>query len=308
MTTFPDPLQTLPLPADRVFYAAGILLDADDFRAEQLYHRSRLARTLAYLHGSGTVAGLWIYRTPPLQPGDDPRFPEGREERLEVEPGLAIDRLGRLIEVPRPACIRLNRWFDAQTDDDLVQGFHGAPFNGVVVDLFLRFVACEREKTPAFAAGPFDALDAVQPARLRDGYELNLVIRQEAEPPLPRPVPDLTLPPDPGTPPENERQRRDAIARAIADSDQQRRTLLQNTVFNAWREGTDQRDASGNLTPLPEHATNQDTTEVFLARIVLPATVADGGRPVRSEAEVAIDNYSRPFVYSTAALARWAGI
>jgi hypothetical protein len=45
----------------------------------------------------------------------------------------------------------------------------GAPFNGVIADVFLNFVVCERGKTPAFASGPFDALDAIAPSRLRDG-------------------------------------------------------------------------------------------------------------------------------------------
>jgi hypothetical protein len=36
---FSDPLEQKPEPPDRLFYATGILLDAEDFKAEQLYHR-----------------------------------------------------------------------------------------------------------------------------------------------------------------------------------------------------------------------------------------------------------------------------
>ncbi len=43
---------------ERPAYSNGMLLDDRDFIAEQGYHRDRLARALAYLHGSGTVAGL----------------------------------------------------------------------------------------------------------------------------------------------------------------------------------------------------------------------------------------------------------
>src|SRR6185295_14689509 len=99
-----DPIEQ-PAPPDRVNYATGTLLGADDFLDEQSYHRGRLARALAALHGSGvtlpgiatgfgfaggTVLGLrvdWVKAAP------------NQEEELELTPGLAIDRLGRLIEV-----------------------------------------------------------------------------------------------------------------------------------------------------------------------------------------------------------------
>src|SRR5262245_20848451 len=177
MSTRNDPLAAAAETAragvlDRVFYATGILLAADDFDAEQTYHRGRLARALAYLHGSGTVAGLRVVVVPRLEQGADPDFPNGREEERGVQPGLAPDRLGRLIEIPREVCLRLDRWYQAEPVDRLRTALHGAPANGVIVDLFVRYMSCERGKTPALAAGPFDALDAVQPSRLRDAYEL----------------------------------------------------------------------------------------------------------------------------------------
>src|SRR5215212_6233762 len=87
-----DPLEKGPAAPDRVVYALGVLLDAQDFKDEQLYHRGRLARALAYLHGHGTVAGLAVRWDKPLLPGDDPQFPQGREEEIVLKPGLAIDR------------------------------------------------------------------------------------------------------------------------------------------------------------------------------------------------------------------------
>jgi|CXWL01.1.fsa_nt_gi hypothetical protein len=269
---------------DRVYYATGVLLDAEDFRDEQTYHRGRLARALAYLYGSGTVAGLRVGWEAELAPGADPDFPEGRPERVTVEPGLAIDRLGRLIELPRIACIRLSRWYDAQADDDVAQGFHGVPYDGVVVDVFLTFVACERGKTPAFAAGPYEALDPVVPSRLRDGYELTLVIRKEADPPLPNNLwPDVAGMVDP--------------ARGAA---------VRNAVFGAWREGTQWQEIDGQLNPMMEHAAGQNPAALFLARLALPATQASpAARPVRTGgAAVSVDNDSRPLVFNPG---RWAG-
>src|SRR5687767_11486865 len=108
MSTRPDPLEDRDLRPDRLHYATGAMLDREDFQSEQLYHRGRLARALASLHGSGTVAGL---RAEVRSLGET-------EELLNVTPGLAVDRLGRLVEVPRPACLRLGRWMEhlARTD------------------------------------------------------------------------------------------------------------------------------------------------------------------------------------------------
>jgi hypothetical protein len=295
-----DPLKANHQPPDRVFYATGVLLDAVDFNAEQTYHRAQLARSLAHLHGSGTAAGLkvtWVDASP------DPDAPDAQEEELEVGAGIAVDRHGRLVEVPRTACIRLARWFDAQTDDDLIQALYvgdqapnvntenedGAvvsndPVEGVVADLFIRMVVCERGKTPAFASGPFDALDAVEPSRLRDGYELRLFLRSE------RPLRQ----PDQAWPTDN--------------------ALVHQAIFDSWDRTTDRTDIPGQrgaseLNPLDEHLAGQDTSFVFLARVVIPAELVDGeARPRRIEGDVRIDNHIRPFAYTAGALARLMGL
>ena len=51
------------------------------------------------------------------------------------------------------------------------------PARAVIADVFVRFVTCRQALTPAFASGPFDALDAVQTSRLRDAFEVHLVLR-----------------------------------------------------------------------------------------------------------------------------------
>ena len=288
-----DPLGENGAAPDRVSYATGTLLDAEDFSAEQNYHRGRLARALAYLHGSGTVAGLKVNYEPPAETGSAADL----REELVVEPGVGLDRLGRIIEVPRAACIRLAPWYAGQDPDKLRQAFfegveipahqeNGAEVaahnvNGVVADIFVRFAVCERGKTPAFAAGPFDALDAVQPSRLRDGYKLKLFPRTER----PLPVPEQIWPTD--------------------------RAAVQRQIFEVWRRAT-ARDEQNRLEPLREHLAGQDTTYVFLARVILPTNNLDeldeAGRPVRTVERVEIINEMRPFVYSAAALARIAGL
>lgn len=225
------------------------------------------------------------------EPGSEPK--PDQEEELIVQPGLAIDYLGRMIEVPRSACLRLQRWYDQQSDADLQQGFHPASATGiasnkagVVVDAFLRFVPNAQGNRPAFGSGPFEERDVMPPARLQDGYELKLIIRKELAPPLPQsPWPDLS---------------------AIADLDQRRQTLHQ-AILDAWRE-----DPQETSTPAPfpnEHAEKEDETAVFLARIVIPATVQGDERPERLlDVELVVDNTPRSFVYASGALARWVGI
>ncbi len=278
---------------ERVNYATGVLLDARDFTEEQAYHRGRLARALHYLHGSGTAAGLRVDYDLPLAENENPDFPERREEQLRIEAGLAIDRLGRLIEVPRAICIRLGRWYDAQETGDLHQARHAAPIPGmadealagVVADVFIRFAACERGKTPAFATGPFDATNAAVPSRLRDAYEASLVLRQEVAPPLP-----LTPWPTPATHPDG-LTRREALHEAILD---------------AWDAGTADWEHD-RPAPLNEHAAGQDTTDVLLARVVIP-TEAEDSTTRNMATPVVVGNTIRPFVYTTDAIGHAMGL
>lgn len=277
---------SLPQQApDRVHYATGVLLGAEDFQAEQDYHRARLARALAYTMGHGTLAGLEVaHQTEQVADETHPFHPE----RLLVDPGVAIDRLGRIIEVPRPRCLKLGDWYQSQSPQLLRQAWHdadalwsGAP-SGVAADLFIRFVVCENGKTPSFSSTAFDSFDSVTAARLRDGFEVSLALREETSPPLPSPQwPDF------GT---------DA-----AD--------LRDAIYNAWREGSASGTAQG-LDPLPEHLPGQDSSALFLARVLLPADQGPPGqRPDRRSTEtVIVRNELRPFVVTTNALVRWLGI
>ena len=280
MTVRDDELRLTTGAPDRVAYATGVLLDAQDFQAEQLYHRGRLARALSLLFGDGTVAGL------------EAVVAAGAPARLTVRAGLAIDRVGRLVEVPSDVCLSLDRWYAGQTAGTLDAAMHESA-GGVVADVFVRFAVCERGLTPSFAAGPFDATDAVQPSRLRDGYEIRL---------LPRPEDDLdTRVPPPVWPP-------------IADgTPAERQATLRAQVFGAWaaRElgATADDDLRHQLPARPEHLANQDTTAVFLARVTIPAARAVAGqKPVRTGAAPTVRNDDRRFVYAPAALARLAGV
>lgn len=300
--------------SERAHYATGVLLDAGDFIGEQTYHRGRLARALSYLHGVGTVAGLEAVYCP-----KEP--PERPEDEIEVHPGLALDALGRMIEIPRKACIRVARWYEG-LDVDAIRPFtrgagtytttkqpQGLPNRAVVADLFLRFLACERGKTPSFATGPYDATNAVAPARWRDAYELRLSARAAAdEEDAPPEVPGSNLP---------------ELSSGAVD---ERRKALRQAIFAAWEgprsvvlDGLRAHEflpAELRSDPTQLDQAERDPAWIFLARVVIgidedvtkTETGSDGAkRPLRT-GEVVIDNDERPFSITSAALARWAGI
>lgn len=263
-----DPLE-LQAPPERVNYAIGVLLDAQDFLDEQTYHRGRLAKALKHLVGFGTLAGL---RVVPPADGD-------AELELQVAPGLAIDRYGRLVEIGSPQCIRLARWFAAQSTQALLAAIQRTPRVkvdvAVVVDVFLSADACPVGKTPAFATGPYDALDAVTPARLADAFTLQLVPRDEGAPaPIPAPQ---NFWPAPGA-------AHDALLAAVLES---------------WEDAP--ATADDTLPPLQEHVDGYDPSAVLLARVTIPVTLATnapaGTRPtLLTTTRVSADNSLRPFI------------
>jgi hypothetical protein len=276
-TQLSDPLASATDP-DRPNYALGVMLEAKDFIDEQTYHRARLARALQFLHGTGTVAGLSVGYVAPL-PAGTPDAPDGREEEIRVDPGIAIDGIGRLIEVPRPWCLTLPRWWDAQSNDTLTGALKAA---GVVADLFIRFVACGRSRQPAFAAGPFDALDATVHARLRDGFDLKLVPRSEDPAPIASdPWAAITGAAD-----------RVAKAREIA--------------LGMWKTLTNIEERPDRKLVLATLDGNLDW--LLLARVTIPATAdAATGRPKRSATAPTVDNMVRPFVMTAGALLHVVG-
>ena len=257
------------LRPDRLYYDTGVLLDRDDFGDEQTYHRGRLARALGYLGGSGTLVGLKVTAQRPA-PGLE----------LQVGGGLAVDRHGRLIEVPRPWCLRLAPWVAAQSGNALRAAL-GA--QGVIADLYLRFASRGRGATPAFAHGAYDATDALVPSRVRDAFVFELVLRPE--------------PKDDPAAPNHLPAQRFAALRAQAPAD--RVNAARAALLDGWDDSLARPDGEA-LAPLREHAVGVDASSVFLARVRLPAGAPDAdGRPVfdlDTLDDTRIDNTSRAFV------------
>ena len=255
------------LRPDRVFYDTGVLLDAEDFRDEQTYHRGRLARArwptwAARARWSGCASAC-----SGLRPAGD-----------QVGGGLAVDRLGRLIEVPRPgACALRPGWRRRAT-------MRCAPRSGrrgVVADLYLRWVARGRGATPAFAHGAYDATDAIAPARVRDAFPLRPGAAAEAaaDPAAPNFLPEARF----------------AALRSVAAAE--RAAALREALRDGSNDALARPDGAA-LVPLREHGPGVDPASVFIARLRLPAVAGDARPDIDLDAlaDEHVDNHSRCFV------------
>lgn len=278
--TLVDPLAS-GRPLDRLSYATGELLGADDMFDEQTFHRGRLARALANLHGSGTAAGLLVQ-------------PDDTATQIVVNPGLAVDPIGRLIEVPARMCIRIVPWL-AQQGASASTGFRTAN-STVVADVFVRFVPCERGRTPAFAAGDFQSTDATAAARVRDCFEIKMFIRTETALPIPTPLdfPDPTV--AAATRPQILRDKIMGVAKADG-----------TVQGGAWETEEALRTRLDN-DPMRPRVDGADRFAVFLARVTIPATRAGTVVSVDPARKPTVDNNLRPLAVTSAALARWLGI
>ncbi len=274
-----------PQPPTRVYYATGRMLGVEDFQAEQDYHRGRLARTLLQLCGTGTVSGLLVQT-------------DGNTDvtklEIQVTPGMAIDRVGRIIEVPLTVCIVLQNWLTQYVTAWQGQQSGNSPGTpsiadpntaihdgkNLTVDVFATFVPCSRGVTPCFAAqDDYDATDAFSPNRLLDSFAMQLVLRTDATPKTP-------IDPWAGL---------GAQQPALAAL---RQSMLAGTL--------------GPSGTLAEYPPGFDQTAVFLARILVPATAGTSGNPpvwnLTGLGSANIDNASRLFVIPVSVLSRWNGL
>lgn len=93
----------------RVNYEFGLVLGVDDFRQEQLYFLEKDYLHSRGLHGYGTVFGLEVTASRPADNSD--------EMLITVQPGMALDQLGRPIVVRDEQCARLGAWYAKQVQD-----------------------------------------------------------------------------------------------------------------------------------------------------------------------------------------------
>jgi hypothetical protein len=258
------------------------MLGVEDFQAEQDYHRGRLARALLQLAGTGTVSGLLV------QTGANT---DSSKLEIQVTAGVAIDRVGRIIEVPRMVCIVLDNWLTQYVTSWQAQQAGQAPgtppiadpntaihdTKNLMVDVFATFAGCTRGVTPCFASqDDYDATDAFSANRLLDSFAMQLVLRTDSAPKTPLdPWKDL-------------------------GAEQPPLASLQQAIL-AGTPGPQGKPV--------EYPPGFDQTAVFLARILIPATAGTAGTgPAVDLKNLKIDNMSRLFVIPSSILARFNGL
>jgi hypothetical protein len=289
MATINDSLNPPPTP-ERVYYSTGRMLGVDDFQADQNYHRARLARALTQLLGTGTVSGLLVQTD-----GNT----DVTQLEVQVTPGVAIDRVGRIIEVPRTVCIVVNNWLTQQAQawqNQLKNPVPGQPAlpdpnsaihdgKNLMVDVFATFVPCTRGLTPCFAAeDDYDATDAFSANRWLDSFAMQLVLRTDTAP--------LT-PADPW-------KASGALPAAGANLVAPTLATIQDLLLGA---------TAGPAAAAVEYPSGVDATSVFLARLLIAATAGTAGQPPTWDlTKISIDNHSRLFVYPPSLLSRLGGL
>jgi hypothetical protein len=166
-TAAPAPLRADP--AKRVNYTLGLVLGVDEFQQDQLYHMAGRRWHNRLLHGYGTVWGLQV-RTPE---------PDDADPEIKVDAGVAIDPCGREICVPATMCVQLNAWLARHR-----AALEGVFTPGGYATLPLAVVLCHRECPDDIVPVPGEPCrsqdDAMQPSRIRDSFELRLMLRDEA--------------------------------------------------------------------------------------------------------------------------------
>ena len=172
----PDDLPTLKQdnqveePLRRVLYEAGMMLGLEATRDEQAYHRRRLTRHQYWLHGYGTLAGLLVSMDPSSHANDT----EDILVRLHVNPGIAVDGLGREILVHETYCVNLSQWLEAQSEANLLEGFDSGS-NLLWLKVTVRQKDCQLAQQPVLAKKLNISADAVQPSRSADSVQLELI-------------------------------------------------------------------------------------------------------------------------------------
>ena len=209
---------------------------------------------------------------------------------IAVTSGLAIDRVGRMIEAPVTVCILLQLWLASQTVSDLTAAVHSG---NLLVDVFATFAACTRGVTPCFATqDDYDATDAFAANRLLDSFAMQLILRIDSAPMLPK---DPWLPS--GAAPTG------SVTADIA------KALKQSLLLATTGASADSPFTSDGPTPA-EIPPGLDPSSVFLARISIPATAAasPGNPPTFNLSAITIDNLSRLFLYPGSLVARSIGL
>src|SRR5260370_5570193 len=146
-------------PSERLNYFQGQFLTQELFELEQRYHREKRLQHNALLHGVGTVCGLKV--------SEHPR-PERRDRFVVIEPGLALDKYGREIWVPKPVYVSL--------DDSMAScaAPAGDDDDGRHLLISLCYDECGADLTPSLSGECACGDSQQEPNRIRESYRVEL--------------------------------------------------------------------------------------------------------------------------------------
>ncbi len=146
-------LQYFPFERNRYYY--GKLLTEQDFNSEQRYMNDKRRMGNRFLHGMGVVCGLKVV--------------EIDEKSISLEPGFALDGVGREIVVERPKVMRLEQ----------MNGFETITEQGNRDFVYLCIEYEEKEAVPSHnvAAGTSIQTGEAEYDKWQEGYRLYLTDR-----------------------------------------------------------------------------------------------------------------------------------
>jgi hypothetical protein len=143
-------------PFKRVKYSLGLVLGVDEFEQEQSFFLERGRLHNRALHGYGTVYGLRVKGAGETEP-----------DKITVEPGLAVDPLGREIRVAQAQCAQLNEWLAVAANRPAGE----RPEN---LDLYvlLCYRECETDRVPVPGAPCRTEEENLASSRISESFDL----------------------------------------------------------------------------------------------------------------------------------------
>lgn len=155
--------------ATRTRFYNGMLLTAEHLREEQDYHRKALKRVNRYLFGSGIICGLEV------------KHQEPSGLCLTVDPGVALDCCGNLIEVCKCITMDLSKECKDEYGSDCINPQSTQNPNQFKIEdkyLVLRYAEKltdpEPVLTPANDCQPAGEKPNCEASKIREGYCLEL--------------------------------------------------------------------------------------------------------------------------------------
>lgn len=159
-------------PRKRVNYTLGLVLGVDELNQEQTYLMERDRLHNRALHGYGTVSGLALETRP-----------SGADVEVVVNPGMAVDPIGRHICIDELQCAKLNAWLGREEVQEELENRFGATLPATFpIYLTLCYRECKTDQIP-IPGGPCKTQEDLRVAsRIKDDFELQFVFDRPQHP------------------------------------------------------------------------------------------------------------------------------